>query len=242
LDNGDDRERRRELCDFLKYARSRISPREAGIKALGPRRVPGLRRNEVAGLCGVSTDWYTWFEMGRPSVTVSPRFVGTVARVLRLRTDETVYLFSLAISEIPCLPSPVRDEVEAALESIVSDWDDPRPDRVAPRFERCDELPLGIYCTTPRGEILYANRSLTGLLGYRSMSAYRKLDVEADLYISPGERKRWQAKIAAEGRLRGVPTKVRRADGRRVELLDSARAIRSADGIVTHYVGVWEAN
>lgn len=239
MEDGDDRNRRRELGDFLKYARSRISPLEAGIEPLGPRRVPGLRRNEVAGLCGVSTDWYTWFEMGRPSVTVSPRFVGTVARVLRLRTDETVYLFSLAISEMPCLPSPVREETESALESIVSGWHDPGPHRVAARFERCDELPLGIYCTTPRGEILYANRSLTGLLGYRSMSAYLRLDVETDLYFSPPERKRWQTRIAAAGSLRGVPTKVRRADGRRVVLLDSARAIRAGD-TVTHYVGIWE--
>jgi transcriptional regulator with XRE-family HTH domain len=240
LKTRNDERRRRELCDFLKYARSRIAPREAGIKDVGRRRVPGLRRDEVAALCGVSVDWYTWFETGRPSVGFSPRFIATVARSLQLRTDETIYLFSLAIPEMPSVPSPARPQVDSALESIVLEWDHPKAEDVPERFERCDALPLGIYCTTPGGDILYANRSLTSLLGYNSMSSYRKLNVTADLYHSPSERTCWQNTIALIGTLQKVPTKARRADGRQILLLDSATAIRAKDDEVTHYVGVWE--
>jgi PAS domain-containing protein len=240
LNTRNDERRRRELCDFLKYARSRISPHEIGLKTLGRRRVPGLRRSEVAALCGVSLDWYTWFETGRPSVGVSPRFIAAVARSLRLRDDEAIYLFSLAIPEMPRIASPARAHVDSALESIVQAWDDPEPADVAARFERCEALPSGIYCTTPSGQILYANGSLARLLGYASISAYLKLDVAADLYQSPRERKRWQSDIALASCLRNVPTAARHADGRRIVLLDSATAIRAADMTVTHYVGVWE--
>jgi PAS domain-containing protein len=199
-----------------------------------------LRRDEVAALCGVSVDWYTWFETGRPGVGFSPRFIAAVARSLRLRTDETIYLFSLAIPEMPSIPSPARAHVDSALESIVLEWDNPSAGHVPDRLKRCDALPFGIYCTTPRGEILYANRSLTNLLGYNSLSAYLNLDVTADLYQSPSDRKSWQNDIGLAGTLRRVPTKARRADGGRILLLDSATAIRAKDDAITHYVGVWE--
>jgi PAS domain-containing protein len=240
LNTRNDERRRRELRDFLRYARSRIAPHDVGIEEVGRRRVPGLRRDEVAALCGVSVDWYTWFETGRPSVGFSPRFIATVARVLRLRPDETIYLFSLAIAEMPRVLSPARAHVDSALESIVHEWDHPKPADVARRFERCDTLPLGIYCTNPNGDILYANRSLTNLLGYNSMSAYRNLNVTADLYQSAGDRMCWQNKIALIGTLQKFPTKARRADGAEILLLDSATAIRATDDAVTHYVGVWE--
>jgi PAS domain-containing protein len=232
--------RRRELVDFLKYARSRIAPHEVGLKELGRRRVPGLRRDEVAALCGVSVDWYTWFETGRRGVGFSPRFIAAVARSLRLETDETIYLFSLAIPEMPSVPSPARAHVDSALESIVREWDDPEVGDIPDRFERCDALPLGIYCTTPRGKILYANRSLTSLLGYSSMSVYLNLNVTADLYQSPSDRRCWQNDIALIGTLQKVPTKARRADGGQILLLDSATAILAKGDVVTHYVGVWE--
>jgi PAS domain-containing protein len=188
----------------------------------------------------VSVDWYTWFETGRPSVGFSPRFIATVARSLRLRVDETIYLFSLAIPEMPSVPSPARAHVDSALESIVLNWDNPKAADVADRFERCDALPLGVYCTTPGGDILYANRSLTSLLGYSSMAAYRNLNVTADLYQSAGDRKCWQNNIALIGTLQKIPTKARRADGGQILVLDSATAIRAKDDKVTHYVGVWE--
>ena len=70
LDSVVDTERRLRLRAFLVHARSRRSPGSVGLPETGRRRVPGLRREEVAEAAGVSTDWYRLFESGRP-ITVS---------------------------------------------------------------------------------------------------------------------------------------------------------------------------
>ncbi len=73
-----------ELADFLRRARASVDPDTAGLPADGRiRRVPGLRREEVARLAGVSTDYYTRLEQGR-SVRPSPAVVGGIARALEL--------------------------------------------------------------------------------------------------------------------------------------------------------------
>src|SRR3712207_7255853 len=53
---------RRELAEFLRSRHRQVDPRVAGVPAGGPRRTPGLRREEVALLSGVSHTWYTWLE------------------------------------------------------------------------------------------------------------------------------------------------------------------------------------
>ncbi|MGD9516467.1 helix-turn-helix transcriptional regulator [Mycolicibacterium austroafricanum] len=74
----------RELADFLKRARSAVDPARAGLPADGRiRRVPGLRREEVALLAGVSTDYYTRLEQGR-RITPSAAVLDAIARALDL--------------------------------------------------------------------------------------------------------------------------------------------------------------
>ena len=74
----------RELADFLKRARSAVDPARAGLPADGRiRRVPGLRREEVALLAGVSTDYYTRLEQGR-RITPSAAVLDAIARALNL--------------------------------------------------------------------------------------------------------------------------------------------------------------
>lgn len=73
------------------------------------RRVPGLRRQEVAELIGVSEDWYRWFESGRP-VSVSPKFLARLCDVFQLNAPDRVMLYHLALSEL------YRADVEAGLE------------------------------------------------------------------------------------------------------------------------------
>ena len=58
-------DRRRELGAFLRSRRARLSPAEVGLADWGVRRVPGLRREEVAQLANVGLTWYTWLEQGR---------------------------------------------------------------------------------------------------------------------------------------------------------------------------------
>ncbi|MEV6759708.1 helix-turn-helix transcriptional regulator [Streptomyces sp. NPDC051105] len=84
-----------ELGEFLKARRSELSPREVGLPDTGGRRrVAGLRREEVALLTAISTDYYTRLEQGRiqPSASV----LTAVCRVLHLEDDQRDYLFGLA--------------------------------------------------------------------------------------------------------------------------------------------------
>lgn len=79
--------------------RSRVDPGHLSLPQTGRRRVPGLRRGEVAELVGVTVDWYRAFESGRP-VRVSPQFVARLANALRLNAAEQLALFRLALPEV----------------------------------------------------------------------------------------------------------------------------------------------
>jgi transcriptional regulator with XRE-family HTH domain len=77
-------QRNRELADFLRRARGQLDPQRTGLPADGRvRRVPGLRREEVAQLAQVSVDYYTRLEQGRP-IMPSPGIVEAIARALNL--------------------------------------------------------------------------------------------------------------------------------------------------------------
>jgi transcriptional regulator with XRE-family HTH domain len=87
---------RSDIRDFLASRRARITPEQAGLlPGGGRRRVPGLRREEVAVLAGVSTDWYTRLEKGHIA-GVSEEVLEAVARALQLDEAERTHLFNLA--------------------------------------------------------------------------------------------------------------------------------------------------
>src|SRR5215207_5500726 len=87
---------RAEVRQFLSTRRGRISPEQAGIEPYGGRRrVPGLRREEVARLAGVSIDYYTRLERGNLT-GVSDSVLDAVARALHLDEAERNHLFDLA--------------------------------------------------------------------------------------------------------------------------------------------------
>lgn len=87
---------RREVREFLSTRRARITPDQAGLPAYGGnRRVPGLRREEVSLLAGVSVDYYTRLERGDLS-GASDSVLGSLARALHLDEAETAHLFDLA--------------------------------------------------------------------------------------------------------------------------------------------------
>ena len=98
LENAD-YERRAELRLFLTRVRSNVRPEEVGLPHSGHRRVPGLRRQEVAELVGVCEDWYRWFESGRP-ISVSPRFLARLADALRMTPFDQVALYRLALPQL----------------------------------------------------------------------------------------------------------------------------------------------
>jgi transcriptional regulator with XRE-family HTH domain len=94
------------LADFLRRRRARLSPADVGLPPGARRRTPGLRRDEVASLAGMSIDYYTRLEQARgphPSVPV----LTSLARALRLTDDERDHLFHLA-GQAP----PTRHQVD----------------------------------------------------------------------------------------------------------------------------------
>ena len=95
VDGDDASVRRRELADFLRRRRARITPEDAGLIPGRRRRTLGLRREEVAQLAAVGVTWYTWLEQGRP-IRASAEVVEAIARALRLDVTEREHLFRLA--------------------------------------------------------------------------------------------------------------------------------------------------
>ncbi|GAA2712059.1 MULTISPECIES: helix-turn-helix transcriptional regulator [Streptomyces] len=106
---------RRELGAFLRSRRERITPDQVGLPHTGRRRTPGLRREELALLAGISATWYTYLEQGR-DIRTSDQVLDALASVLRLDRYERGHLFQLAghaaaveIEE----PEPLAAEVAA---------------------------------------------------------------------------------------------------------------------------------
>ncbi|MCA5923092.1 helix-turn-helix transcriptional regulator [Curtobacterium oceanosedimentum] len=87
-----------ELGDFLRVRRAALQPGDVGLRGYGVRRVPGLRREELAMLAGVSPTYYSRLEQGL-STNASEAVIASLARALNLTTDERAHLFNLARPE-----------------------------------------------------------------------------------------------------------------------------------------------
>jgi transcriptional regulator with XRE-family HTH domain len=116
---------RSEIREFLTSRRARITPEQAGLVSYGPRRVPGLRREEVAVLAGVSVPYYTRIERGDLS-GVSESVLDALSRALRLDDAERAHLFDLARAVQPLAPRSrrrahkqrIRPSVQHVLDAI----------------------------------------------------------------------------------------------------------------------------
>lgn len=117
------RMRTETLGVFLKTRRGRVTPDAAGLRGYGTvRRVPGLRREELALLAGVSVGYYTRMEQDQPG-TASPQVLDALARVLGLDDAETTHLHNLAhrsgLSRLsPPEPEVLAPRVSALLRSL----------------------------------------------------------------------------------------------------------------------------
>jgi transcriptional regulator with XRE-family HTH domain len=116
---------KKEVREFLTSRRGRITPEQVGLRSYGPRRVPGLRREEVAVLAGVSVPYYTRLERGDIN-GVSQSVLEALARALELDDAERAHLFDLARAVQPTGARPrqrrakqrVRPEVQWTLDAI----------------------------------------------------------------------------------------------------------------------------
>ncbi|WP_197375054.1 helix-turn-helix domain-containing protein [Mycolicibacterium baixiangningiae] len=115
--------RNRELADFLKHARGAVDPARAGLPADGRiRRVAGLRREEVAMLAGVSTDYYTRLEQGR-RITPSPGVLDAIARALDLDSTGRAHLGHLVGAPLGRRVAPTVQRVRPGLYQLLDSLD-----------------------------------------------------------------------------------------------------------------------
>lgn len=124
--------RREQLRDFLRTCRARLTPADVGLVAVGRRRTPGLRREEVAALAGVGVSWYTWLEQGR-DITVSSEVLDAISRALRLADLERAHLYLLAGLNPPRVAGARGDEVSPELRRLLDAWM-PRPAILRDRY------------------------------------------------------------------------------------------------------------
>lgn len=115
------------LAGFLRSRREMLNPDHLGLKPGPRRRTPGLRREEVAQMSGVSLTWYTWLEQGR-DIRVSRQVLEALSHTLRLTPAERRHLFTLAGAAVPAEVSQ-RVAVNPTLRSLVKTLD-PNPAHV----------------------------------------------------------------------------------------------------------------
>lgn len=135
-----------ELAAALRQWRERLSPADVGLPAGARRRTPGLRREEVARLAGLSVDYVVRLEQDR-GPRPSPSVLGALARALRLSPAETEHLFTLAGVAMPG-PGALRDVVRPSVLRLL---------------DRMRDLPAMLV--NARGDILAWNDLATALLG-----------------------------------------------------------------------------
>lgn len=106
-----------ELGAFLRARRAQITPADVGLPAGPRRRVPGLRRDEVATQAGASVDYYTELERGR-GTQPSEQMLAALARALRMSVDERDHLFRLAGRAVPASGGPLA-HVQPAMSDLL---------------------------------------------------------------------------------------------------------------------------
>ena len=166
---------RKDVRDFLVSRRARVSPEQAGLPSYGgKRRVPGLRREEVAMLAGLSVDYYARLERGNLT-GASESVLEAVARALRLDDAERQHLFDLARHTTAAVPRPPRRRSAAA----------PRP-AVAAILAGMTTVPA--YVRTSRMEIVAANELCRALYGGVLDEDRLPLNLARYLFLDPHSR------------------------------------------------------
>ncbi|MDZ7931083.1 helix-turn-helix transcriptional regulator [Rhodococcus sp. NPDC076796] len=136
---------RHELAEFLRARREALAPSDVGLPPrIGASRTPGLRREEVATLAGVSVDYLVRLEQAR-DVRPSAQVVQSLSNALKLSADQTGYMFTLAGHRVP--ERPATQQVPAGIGALIDDIG-----------------PLPAMVLNHRLDILAANETMAALL------------------------------------------------------------------------------
>jgi transcriptional regulator with XRE-family HTH domain len=163
---------REALADFLRSHRDALQPADVGLPAGSRRRATGLRREEVAALASMSTDYYTQLEQRR-SRQPSEQTLASLARALRLTSDERDYLFRVAGRNAPA-PVIIEAHVAPALLRVL---------------DRLSDTPALIVSYL--GVTLVQNRMAAALLGDRSHHTGLARSEFYRWFTNPSERLRY---------------------------------------------------
>ncbi|WP_416966710.1 helix-turn-helix domain-containing protein [Streptomyces sp. 4F14] len=164
-------DRRTELREFLRSRRARIRPEDAGVPSYGRRRVPGLRREELAQLAGVSYAYYARLEQGYGE-SMSAEVLDAVARALRLDTEERGHLVRLAQPERQS-PLPAPQELRPSVQHLL------------------DALGVPGYVVSRRLDILGWNRLAAAVFGDWGGLPPEERNVARLIFLSPEARERF---------------------------------------------------
>ncbi|WP_265442556.1 helix-turn-helix transcriptional regulator [Flexivirga meconopsidis] len=141
-----------ELGLFLRAKRGAVSPEEHSLVSTGARRVPGLRRAEVAVVAGVSVDYYTKLEQGR-ELNPSPQVLRALAETLRLDEEETAHLFVLSGASVRQSQDVRSTSLAPSLRVLLDGWSE-HPAMVVTRG-------LDVLARNPLAEALYSGFEIT---------------------------------------------------------------------------------
>ncbi|MGC9544884.1 helix-turn-helix domain-containing protein [Streptomyces sp. UG1] len=180
-------DRRTELKEFLRSRRARLQPEDVGLPSYGRRRVPGLRREELAQLAGVSYAYYARLEQGYGE-TMSAEVLDAIARALRLNEEEREHLVRLA--------QPERQSATQAA---------PPPRRLRPSVQHLlDALGVPAFVVDRRLNILGWNRLATAVFGDWGLLPPEERNTAWLAFLSPEARERFADPHSMALRIAGV--------------------------------------
>ncbi|MCF2129150.1 helix-turn-helix transcriptional regulator [Strepomyces sp. STD 3.1] len=155
--------KRNELGSFLKARRAELTPRAVGLPdSAGPRRVAGLRREEVARLAAISTDYYTRLEQGR--LPASAPVLETLAEALHLDEDQRRYLFGLAGKETATPRRRAVQKVQPQLRRVLDDLTSTPAIVMGRRMDVIAWNPLAATLITDFGKVPEKHRNYVRIL------------------------------------------------------------------------------
>src|SRR5947209_6311811 len=208
------------LAGFLRHRREELRPEDVGLPAGARRRTAGLRREEVAALAAMSTDYYTRLEQQR-GPQPSEQMLASLARALRLTGDERDYLFRIAGHNAPHSVS-VATHVAPALLRVL---------------DRLSDTPALIISNL--GESLVQNRMADALFGDRS--GYTGL-ARSEIYrwfTEPAERLRYPADDR-DRQSRAQVANLRAAYGSMGPKSRAGELVRALQKASPEFAGLWE--
>ncbi len=110
------------LGDYLRARRALLHPEDVGLSASGRRRVPGLRREELAMLAGISSDYYLRLEQGREHHHPSTQVIDALARALQLDEHATAHLHAISQPAAARHRREQREHAPASIEQLIASW------------------------------------------------------------------------------------------------------------------------